>query len=261
MKKSRFIILILGIFFFLGSWPAQTRSQETQPNLYLMADSLVDVSRVAEYEAALKDLMNSLEKHGFPFGAYVYTTDDSHYYVVYPLKNYADADLWFKAWGDLAQKMGPENLRTISSRIGAAEIERIYTSWRFRPDISFLPEKERLGAEEIGYYTWDYVWLIPGKEAEFEAINKEWIALSTAKKARDPFLTYRGELGTKVSVYVWLEYGKSAADYAATEEKFWKAMGEEGAALSKKTRALIKRMESRTGRARPDLSYWVSESR
>jgi hypothetical protein len=261
MKKSRIIILVLGLAVCLGVWPIQSRAQELQPELYLMADSLVDVSRVGEYEAALYDLMKGLKQHGFPFGAYVYSTDDSHYYIIYPLKDYAGADLWLKAWGDLAQKMGSENLGTISSRIGAAEIERSYSFWRFRPDISFLPEKERLKPEEIGYYTWDYVWLIPGKEAEFEAINKEWIALGTAKKARDPFLTYRGELGTKVSVYVWLEYGKSAADYAATEEKFWKAMGEEGAALSKKTRALIKRMESRTGRARPDLSYWVSESR
>ena len=48
----------------------------------------------------------------------------------------------------------------------------------------------------------------------------------------------------------------SAADYTTTEEKFWKAMGEEGAALSKKTRALIRKMESKTGRARPELSYW-----
>lgn len=55
-------------------------------------------------------------------------------------------------------------------------------------------------------------------------------------------------------VYVWFEYGKSAADCAAAEEKFWKAMGEEGVALSKRTRALIRRMESKTGRARPGLS-------
>ena len=101
----------------------------------------------------------------------------------------------------------------------------------------------------------DFVSIIPGKEGEFEAINKEWIALSGAKKARDPFHTWAGDLGTKMPVYVWVEYGKSAADYAVTEEKFWKAMGEEGAALSKRTRALIKKMESKTGRYRPDLSY------
>jgi hypothetical protein len=151
--------------------------------------------------------------------------------------------------------MGPANIQAVHGRIVAAEIERVYAFWRFRPDISFLPEKERLKPEEIGFYTWDYVWVIPGKEAEFEAVNKEWIALSEARKVRDPFMTYMGDLGTKMPVYVWFEYGKSAADYAAAEEKFWKAMGEEGATLSKKTRALIRRIESKTGRYRPDLSY------
>ncbi len=68
-------------------------------------------------------------------------------------------------------------------------------------------------------------------------------------------MTYKGELGTTMPVYVWFEYGKSAADYAVAEEAFWDALGEEGAALSKKTRALIRKMESKTGRYRPDLSY------
>ena len=255
MKKNRAIILVLGLAVCLGAWPTQAISQEDQPHLYLMGDYLVDVSKVAEYEAAVKELMQNLEKHKFPFSSYVYNTDDSHYYAIFPLKDYGDTDRWFKAWGELAQKMGQEKLQAIHSRIVAAEIERRYIYWRFRPDISFLPEKERLKPEEIGYYTWDYVWLIPGKEAEFEAINKEWIALSAAKKARDPFLTYMGEIGTRMPVYCWFEYGKSAADYTATEEQFWKSMGEEGAALSRRTRALIRRMESKTGRARPDLSY------
>jgi hypothetical protein len=255
MTKCRPIILILVLATCLAAWPDRALPQESQPQFRLMGDFLVDVSKVAEYEAALKELMKNLENYGFPFGAYVFSTDDSHYYAFFPVKDYADVDLWFKAWGELAQKMGREKLQAIHARIVAAELERVYTFWRFRPDISFLPEKERLKPEEIGYYTWDFVWLIPGKEAEFEAINKEWIALSTAKKARDPFLTFMGKLGTKMPVYVWFEYGKSAADYAAAEEKFWEAMGEEGAALSKRTRALIRRRESKTGRYRPDLSY------
>lgn len=257
MKKTRPIILILGLAVCLGAWPRQALAQEGQPELYLMGDYLVDVSKAGEYEAALRELMKNLEKHDFPFSAGVYRTDDNHYYAIFfPLKGYADVDLWFKAWGELAQKMGPENFQEIHARLVAVEIERRYVFWRFRPDISFLPERERLKPEEIGYCTWDFVWLIPGKEPEFEAINREWVALSTAKKAQDPFLTYMGDLGTNMPVYVWFEYGKSAADYAAAEEKFWKAMGEEGAELSKRTRALIRRMESKTGRARPDLSYF-----
>jgi len=255
MKPRQTFVSILGIFIFLLALPAAALSQEAKPQLHLVGDFLVDTSRVAEYEAAIKELLANLGKHGFPFRLDIYSTDDNHYYAVYPLKNYADADLWIKTWGELRQKMGPENLQAMHRRIVAAEIELVYQFWYYRPDISFLPEKERLKPEEGGYYTWDFVSVIPGKEGEFEIINKEWIALSKAKNARDPFYTWAGDLGTKMPVYIWVEYGKSAADYAVTEEKFWKAMGEEGAALSKRTRALIKKMESKTGRYRPDLSY------
>jgi hypothetical protein len=255
MKRPAPLSLFLGLTAGLGFLSPVVRSRDAQPQLYLVGDFVVDTSRVAEYEAAFKETLSNLEKHGFPLRLDTYSTDDNHYYAVYPLKNYGDVDVWLKAWVELGRKMGPETLRQLKARAAACELERVYRFWLYRPDISFLPERERLKPEEVGYHTWDFVYLIPGKEAEFEALNKEWIALSTAKKARDPFLTCKGDLGTRMPVYVWVEYGKSAADYAVTEEKFWKSMGEEGAALSKKTRALIRKMESKTGRYRPDLSY------
>ncbi len=255
MKNHRLSALFLGLAVFLGGLPSAIDGQEKQPALSLIGDFLVDTSRVAEFEAGLKDLLAQMEKHGFPFSLGTSNTDDGHYYMVYPLKGYADVDSWHKAWAELGQKTGPEDLRALDRRILAAVIERVYQFWYYRPDISFLPGKERLKPEEIGFYTWDFVWLIPGKEEEFEAANKEWIALSAAKKARDPFMTCVGDMGTQMPVYLWIEYGKSAADYAVTEEKFWKSMGEEGAALSRKTRALIRKMDSKTGQFRPDLSY------
>jgi len=255
MKQHRLPPWVFVVLILICGFPAGLCSQNANPELSLIGDFLVDTSQVAEFEAGIKDLLAQMEKHGFPFSLGTSTTDDGHYYMVYPMKSYADVDSWHKAWEELGKKAGPENLRALDRRILAAVIDRVYQFWYYRPDISFLPEKERLKPEEVGYYTWDFVWLTPGKEEEFEAVNKEWIALSKAKKARDPFLTCVGDMGTQMPVYVWIEYGKSAADYAATEEKFWKAMGEEGAALSKKTRALIRKMDSKTGQFRPDLSY------
>ena len=255
MKHLKPLASLFGLVVFFCSLPAAIYPQELQPQLHLVGDFLVDTSRVSEYETAIKELLANLEKHGFPFALDIFSTDDNHYYLLFPLKSYADADLWLKAWAELGQKLGPENLQALHGRVVAAEIERVYEFWYYRPDISFLPEKERLKPEERDYYTWDFVSVIPGKEGEFEAINKEWIALSKGKNARDPFFTWMGDLGTKMPVFVWVEYGKSAADYAIAEEKFWKAMGEEGATLSKRTRALIKKTESKTGRYRPDLSY------
>lgn len=256
MRKARLAAPIAPLLLALaGPGAAQDTPPPPPPPLYLMADILVDVSRAAEYESVLKDLITALDKHAFPFQFDTYSTDDSHYYIICGLENYAGIDRWKAAWSDAARKMGPGAFEALGRRMASAELGRDYRFWYFRTDISFLPQNERLKPKEIGYYTWDYVWLAPGAEAAFEALNKEWIALSRSRGARDPFLTYAGDLGSNGPVYCWFEYGKSAADYALAEEEFWKSLGDEGAALSRRTRALIRRTETKTGRYRPDLSY------
>jgi hypothetical protein len=228
----------------------------TPPSLYLMADIRVEVAKAPEYEAAFKALITALKGCAFPVVFDTYATDDSRYYVIYGLETgYGAVDGLHKAWGDAAAKIGPAKFQTMRTRLTACELERVFRFWTFRTDLSFLPSPERLKPSEIGYYTWDYVWLVPGQEAEFEALDHEWIALSAAHKARDPFMTYQGGYGNEEPVYVWFEYGKSAADYALAEEKFWKSLGDAGSALSKRTRALIKTRETKTGSYRPDLSY------
>ncbi len=257
MKQTPLVALALVLWTLCGGPGPGAASQaaEEWPSLFLMGDFLVDVSHAGAYETALKELVSELGRHDFPFRFDTYVTDDSHYYLIYGLQGFAGVDQWLEAWRKQGQAMGPDKLRSLRGRLVASEIERTYRFWRFRTDISFLPEKERLRPEEIGHYTWDFVWVVPGQEAEFEALNREWAALSLSKKVRDPFMTYAGELGADGPVYAWFEYGKSAADYAAAEERFWKSLGDTGADLSKRTRALIRRMESKTGRYRPDLSY------
>lgn len=253
MKRA--VTTVLSLAFALSFAALQGQDPPPPPSLYLMADIQVEVAKVPDYEAAFRAFIAALKGIGFPEVFDTYATDDSRYYVIYGLEGYAGVDGLHKAWRDAAAKMGPSRFQTLHARLTACELGRIFRFWTFRTDLSFLPVPERLKPAEIGYYTWDYVWLVPGKEAEFEALNREWRSLSAARGARDPFMTYQGGYGNEEPVYVWFEYGKSAADYAAAEETFWKSLGDEGAALSARTRALIRKMETKTGRYRPDLSY------
>ena len=257
MTRTGALILSLAFFSFVPAlWGAQDPAAPPLPqSIYLMADIRVEVAKAPDYEAAMKALVAALRENAFPVRFDTYSTDDSRYYVVYGLEGYAGVDGLHAAWRDAAARMGAGRFQALHGRMTASELERVLRFWTFRTDISYLPSPERLKPAEIGYYTWDYVWIVPGREAEFEALNREWIALSKAKKSRDPFMTYQGGIGTDEPVYVWFEYGKSAADYALAEERFWKSLGDAGAALSKRTRALIRKMETKTGRYRPDLSY------
>lgn len=249
--KAMFLLIFAAAF---GAVPVRLAGQ-SPAQLYLLADWRVDVSRAGEFEAALKDLLAVMAEQGFPSAVDVYAMDDGRYYATLALNGHAGLDSLAAAWAEMGRMSGPDKLAALQARIDACAVERSLQTWTFRPDVSYLPRPERLKPEEIAYTTWDFVWIIPGREAEFEACNREWIALSRAKAALDPFLTYKGGIGTRLQAYVWLEYGRSAADYAAAEDKFWTAMGEEGAALSKRTRATIRTRESRTGSLRRDLSY------
>ena len=249
--------MVLGLAF-CQSYALLRASQDVPPPpaLYLMADIKVEVAKVPDYEAALKSLIAALHECGFPVVFDTYATDDSRYYIIYGLEGgYGAVDGLHKAWRDAAAKIGPAKFQALHARMTDCELERVFRFWTFRTDLSFLPVPERLKPAEIGYYTWDYVWLVPGKEAEFEALNREWMALSAARKARDPFMTYQGGYGNEEPVYVWFEYGKSAADYALPKRRSGSPWATTGAALSKRTRALIRKMETKTGRYRPDLSY------
>ena len=253
------VLFILAVSSFVPGTmlPSQDApAQALPPSLYLLADIQVEVAKAPDYEAALKAMIAALKDARFADVFDTYATDDSRYYIVYSLpKGYSSVDGLQAAWRDAALRIGPEKFQALHGRMtvassaassGSGPSARIYRSCR---------TPERLKPGEYGYYTWDYVWLVPGREASFEAINREWAALSAARKSRDPFMTYQGGYGNEEPVYVWFEYGKTAADYALTEEEFWKSLGDEGAALSKRTRAMIRKQETKTGRYRPDLSY------
>lgn len=256
MKKSLLITLALCPVLVFSMVAARPAEDVLPPSLYLMADIQVEVAKAPEYEAALKALIAALKNCRFPMVFDTYATDDSRYYIIYGLgEGYSGIESLNKAWGAAAAQIGSPKFQALHARMTDCELGRVFRFWTFRTDLSFLPSPERLSPAEIGYYTWDYVWLVPGKEAEFEALHRDWISLSAAHKARDPFMTYQGGYGNEEPVYVWFEYGRSAADYALAEEKYWQDLGPEGAALSKRTRALIKKMETKTGRYRPDLSY------
>lgn len=257
-KLPALAVSLLALFPLVGGlFPSpQEASTVPGPSLYLMADIQVEVAKVPEYEAAFKSLIAALREAAFSEVFDTYVTDDSRYYVVYGLpKGFSSVEGLQASWRAAASRIGQDIFHALHTRLTSAELGRVLRFWTFRPEISFLPRPERLRPEEYGYYTWDYVWLVPGKEAEFEALNREWMALSAARGSQDPFMTYQGGYGNEEPVYVWFEYGKSAADYALAEEKFWKSLGDAGAALSRRTRALIRRTETKTGRYRPDLSY------
>ena len=259
VRGKVFIVLMVGLVVTLWPLSALAQAEEPKAQLLIVGDFAVKPSMVNEYEAAVKELLVQCAKHKFPYQFYVYSTDDFHYYAVYPVENFAAIDNWYKAWGELGNKMGYELLEALHNRIVKAEEKRKYVVYYQRPDLSYIPEKPRLKPGEENFVLLEFWYIQSGKEKEFEGIAKEWRELYKSKNIPDGWTILAGDIGAETPIYVVVQGAKSAADYYNHTEKIDELLGEEVKALRGKTLALVKKFELRTGRYRPELSFTPKE--
>jgi hypothetical protein len=159
----------------------------------------------------------------------------------------------------MAEKIGMERWQAVMKRVNdKSEYYRMYMIYH-RPDLSYTPESARLKPEEKDFIFWDFYYIQPGMEREFEELNKEWVALYKNNNIPVEYDFYVGDIGTEMPVYFYAESGKNDVDFWTQHEKSWKLFGKEGGDLWKKTIVLVRKREMKTGRYRPDLSYIPKE--
>jgi hypothetical protein len=242
------VVLLLGAFCFL---PVATQAQEQKPQLYYVYDFVVKPAMVSQFEAAVK---REIEL-GHPSPYNTFSTDDLHYYFVTPIQNYAGIDSMDKADNEWSTKIGKEKLDALmKSYEGTFEYYKAGVI-RFLPDLSYAPKVPGLKPEEGDFVSWGFANVEFGKGKEFRDVLKQWVALYDSNKIPMGWNTYVGVMGVEMPLYLWAERAKSAAQYWAEDEKAMKTIG--GAKvmeLYKKTMALCRKFESKTGWVRADLS-------
>jgi len=259
MRGKVLISLMVGLVVTLWAVTTLAQAEEPKAQLFLVEKVVVKPSMVAQYEAHVKEALDLFNKYQFPYPFYTYSTDDFLYYLVFPVENFADIDNFYQAISELEKKAGAEQWQAMmKSALGTLEYwqDSVY---RYLPELSYIPEKPRLKAEEANFVYWEFFSIPFGKEKELAEICQEWIELYKSKKISDGWETYVGDIGTEMPLYVFTMEAKSAADYYSQSEKAMELMGEKLKELSAKTYAICKKLELKTGRFRPDLSYTPKE--
>lgn len=259
MRCKVSLFLMLGLVVSLCSLTTLVQAEEKKAQLYFVEEIVIKPSMVDKYEAHTKEALELCEKYGIPFPFYAFTTDDFHYYFVWPIESYASLDSLFKSIGEWVVKMGDENWQAL---VKSGEGTYEYMKWsiiRHKPDLSYKPEKPRLKPEEANFMVWIFCYIQPDKEREFEELCKEWVALYKRKNIPEKFDTYIGDIGTDMPFYFWEGRAKNAIDFYSQDEKEQEIFGGEHMELWSKTRATLRKFEFKTGWFRPDLSYMPKE--
>ena len=250
MKNKAAVLLALGLFSVLFMLSGMTGAQEQKAQLYSITEVVVKPAMAAKCEAGIKK-ENEL---GYPFPSEAYSTDDFYYYFLTPIENYAGIDAMNKAEVEWSAKIGQEYQALMKSVEGTFDYYRSGVV-RFLPELSYAPKKPRLKPGEQNFLTWGFAYVEFGKDKEFADINRQFVELYKSRDASIGWNMFVVESGTEMPFYFWAETGKRAAEYYAEKEKDWKKVGEEKRAeLWNKLLPTIRKLESKTGRPRPDLS-------
>ncbi|MFB0519236.1 MAG: hypothetical protein ACETWC_08150 [Acidobacteriota bacterium] len=259
MRGKTFFALMIGLLAVLcaQSMLAQGRGQE--PPLFIVEEDVVKPSMVGQFEEHVREGIAQFARYKFPYPQDVYCIDGYHYFFSYPVKNFEDIGNFYKAAGEYRQKMGEEQWKSrVKSAAGTLEYYQS-TLFYYVRELSYSPVNPHPDPGQRNFVYWTYLYVEFGKEKEFEEILKAWVELYKSKNISRGYATYMGGIGNEMPLYVLAESAESASVFYSQDEETFKLYGEEGQALMKKTWALLRKFEIKTGSRRPDLSYMPEE--
>lgn len=252
MKRT---LAVCAVAIWLAAVPASAQWGPTGP-LFAVHEEIVKPSRLGEYEAANLDFKKLVVEHkaAMPHFSYLaFQGDDLTYLFLAPIP---DLNGFTAIGGDFAAlaQADATHFGDVFGRSNAA-IE----SWsdyviELDPALSYAPANPRVSLESTTFRHLDFYHLIPGKEADADALAREFLALYKAKNLPNPYHIYKGVLGGEMPTLIVVAPAKDAADYAMAERSDREALGEAGKALFARAFALTRRFESKTYVLRPELS-------
>jgi len=254
MKRTILLVAFLAL-------PSAFAADMPKPDLYVIEEEVIKPGAMAAYEAAGKDFMaafaqTKLSSPALMWNAYV--TDDLHYLYVFPIANFAALDSSQGEWEKVKGAMGADRWASLERRASDPLVSYNKFVTMRRMDLSYVPANPRLKQDEQRFTRLDFYYLVPGKDAEAEAIAKDYVALFKQKNISEPYTIYTSVLGNDLPLLVAAIPGKSAADVTAAEERVNAALGADVLPLQARAMAITRRFDRREATYRPDLSHMVA---
>jgi hypothetical protein len=259
MKSKISIVVLMVIVISLCALTTWAQEEKSEPQLWLFAHYKIKPSMVNKLEADLKEMVGYCKKHNYEYPWYTLKTDDYHIYYVMPIKDKNDIDRLFMTWGEVAKKVGAPWQEMMKDYWDSYDYYKRFLL-RHRPDISYNPEKAEGEQEEANFFVWHIDYVKPGKEADYEAIHKEWVDMNKRINSVNAYNVYAVELGFEGSVYIGMSRGKNISQWYADNAKWAEKAGKEGGMERfERGRKLIRKHETKHLWYRPDLSYEIEK--
>ena len=231
-------------------------SQEMKDQLYLVREEVAKVDMWDQYESSSKQWVELMTQGGLDF-PYVRASqrDDSHYYYLIPINNYADIDKFPGIFGSAIEKSGKDKWANFMvENESSIETHRDFVI-RWSAEYSYVPKEPKLKIEDSKFAHWLFFHFKLEKRKELLEVLKEWKKLYEDKKINAGYNIWLVELGLDNDMMILTEYAKDGADFYSTMKENSALIKTEEEALWAKMAPLLTSTEQKYGSLRPDLGY------
>jgi hypothetical protein len=220
----------------------------------------VDPADGPKFEAAVKQLVEAAGQANTPY-RWAFLQDGSQYTLVYPVDSYGYYDdpmqfvrSFVGTEGEAQMQEAMASFETMNVKVVAEEIAEEKADWSY--------EVEGWDPTSMTATHFDVMWLKPGAESEFEALNKDWSAFFGQIGYPYPYTGHQVHFGDTGRV-VYATFIDDLSEYYGVNnlEKLIeeKNMGARWGALNERLGAAVSRWEHSTAAYRPDMSFWPTE--
>jgi hypothetical protein len=252
MKCTLIILLAL-----LGTVRPNCANAQDAPDVqwYVVWEDPVMPSRLQQYETAAGIQNGLFRKYGFPRTNILHSTDDYIYYWSIPIKDISEMVRIDHEWNSFMSKL-KENKEVDLNEIWRGCYE--YSLPRiiyYSGELSYVPDAPRLDPAEARYVRMWFCYVLPGHDDQFRSKLLRYIGEFKKSRVNSGFETYVGMMGTEMPMYIWIERYRDEIDMWTTRQRIFSEMGGDVLDIWGEMQQDIRKMEIKTGRYRPDLSY------
>ena len=234
---------------------------EVPKERYLMWWDNVNPAMAADYEVAIKDMIQTYSQSEITNLSWGAVQDEERYGYLIPIgEKYAGLDTWIENWGAATEKIGKDKMDAMNKRTAKAIYHHSAEFLKLRPDLSYAPAGD-FKAGDAGFRNIEAYYAIPGQEDDMEEIAKAWIELYKKHDVKHGFYIYQQTVGPDLPVYLVVQRATSAAAFHKASEELYKKTQAEIDALMAKTLRVTRKRLAYDATTRPDLAYPPPENR
>lgn len=251
---KRLTLLPLALLMLL---PAKMAAQEAEagPTWWAVFTDQVEVSNIAEYEAVAAEFRAMVDGH-VPDGMTYYTLSgpEMGYGYAVPLSSLAAFTEMGAKWEAMVDEIGRETVEAVNAKSTALVSHGSMNFYVERRDLSYYPDALEVASATMPMRHYDWLYVEPGKESDFEAILKEWVDLYTEHGIETGWLAFQAVTGDDLPMFVLINPADGMAAWATESEAVDAQLGDADDELVQRSLALMRAYKPTNSTFRPELS-------